>query len=218
MPAESGNHDIFDGETKPFKQVATESGIGENYWEIPADGIYRIVVDIDNRTVTIYSPEKDLKNEVVSYNNTVDKINPYTQEVTELWIWGGFNSSAHDEGMKAGFQSKYKMKQSLANPKVFVYKGEALPRSLSTDDWSKATATGALNFLVSNIENNVYAYGSTADAVRNSHRGYLNVNNGEQHQLVAGQSHNRYAYFCVPVNCTFIVVDIENLTVTFDNK
>lgn len=218
VPAESGNHDIFDGETKPFKQVATESGIGENYWEIPADGIYRIVVDIDNRTVTIYSPEKDLKNEVVSYNNTVDKINPYTQEVTELWIWGGFNSSAHDEGMKAGFQSKYKMKQSLANPKVFVYKGEALPRSLSTDDWSKATATGALNFLVSNIENNVYAYGSTADAVRNSHRGYLNVNNGEQHQLVAGQSHNRYAYFCVPVNCTFIVVDIENLTVTFDNK
>ena len=218
VPAETGNHDIADGETKPFKQVATESGLGENYWSIPADGTYRIVVDIDNRTVAIYSAEKDLKNEVVSYNNTVDKINPYTQEVTELWIWGGFNASAHDEGMKAGFQSKYKMKQSLANPKVFVYKGDALPRSLSTDDWSKATANGALNFLVSNIENNVYAYGSTADAVRNKNRGYLNVNNGEQYKLVAGQSRNRYAYFCVPENCTYICVDIENMTVTFDNK
>ncbi len=218
VPGESGNHDINDGTAQPFKQVAAETGVSENYWEIPADGTYRIVVDLDNRTVTIYSPETDLKNAVVSYNNTVDGINPYTQEVTELWMWGGFNASAHDEGMKAGFQSKYKLKQSLANPKVFVYKGDALPRSLSTDSWSNATATGALNFLVSNIENNVYAFGSTADAERNKKRGYLNVNLGEQLGLVAGQSHNRYAYFCVPENCTYVCVDIENLTVVFDNK
>lgn len=218
VPKNKSSHDINDGQEHEFDQVPTASGTVSAYWEIPADGTYRIVVDTDNRTVAIYSAATDMPNMVVSYNNTVDKINPYSQEVTELWMWGGFNGSAHDSNLKAGFQEKYKLKQSLANPYVFVYHGDPLPRSSSTDDWSKATGTGALNFLVSNIENNVYAFGSTIDAKRNSHRGYLPVTLGEEMQLVPGQSDNRYAYFCVPENCTFVVVDIEKLTVTFDNK
>lgn len=218
VPKDKASHDIHDGQAHEFDQVPTASGTTSAYWDIPADGVYRIVVNTVEHTVTIYSPETDMPNKVVSYNNTVDKINPYTQEVTELWMWGGFNASAHDDGLKAGFQVKYRMQQSLANPYVFVYHGDALPRSSSTDDWSKATATGALNFLVSSIENNVYAFGSTADAKRNSKRGYLPVTLGEEMQLVAGQSDNRYAYFCVPENCNYVVVDIDKLTVTFSNK
>lgn len=218
VPKEAGDHDIHDGQAHDFTQTATESGVGASYWEIPAAGIYRVVVDLENRTVTIYSPDTDLKNKVVSYNNTVDGINPYYQEVTELWMWGGFNDAAHDAGLKAGFQEKYKLQQSLANPNVFVYHGSAIPRGTSTDNWSKVTATGALNFLVSSIENNVYTFGSTADAKRNSRRGYLSVNNGETQTLVAGQSDNRYAYFCVPENCNYVCVDIEKLTVIFDYK
>lgn len=218
VPKDKSNHDIHDGKAHEFDQVSTESGTASAYWTIPADGIYRIVVDLDQRNVTFYSEATDLKNKVVSYNNTVAGINPFTQEVTELWMWGGFNASAHDDGMKAGFQTKYRMKQSLANPNVFVYHGDPLPRSTSTDDWSKATATGALNFLVSNIENNVYAFGSTIEAERNKKRGYLEVKNGETLKLVAGQSHNRYAFFCVPENCTYVMVDIEKLTVYFGNK
>ena len=133
-------------------------------------------------------------------------------------MWGGFNASAHDDGLKAGFQSKYKLTQSLANPYVFVYHGEVLPRSTSTDDWSKATLVGALNFLVSNIENNVYAFGSTAPAKRNSKRASVDVKLGDKLELVAGQSDNRYAYFSVPENCNYVVVDIKNLVVTFDHK
>lgn len=218
VPKDKNSHDIHDGEAHEFAQVPTSSGTTAAYWEIPADGTYRIVVNTVEHTVTFYSSATDMKNMEVSYNNTVDKINPYTQEVTELWMWGGFNASAHDDGLKAGFQSKYKLTQSLANPYVFVYHGDAIPRSTSTDSWSNATAVGALNFLVSNIENNVYAFGSTADAKRNSKRGYLPVNLGEEMTLVAGQSDNRYAYFCVPENCNFVVVDIEKLTVTFANK
>lgn len=218
VPKEAGDHDIHDGVLQNLGQVSTSSGTNSSYWEIPSDGTYRIVVNTEERGVTIYSEKTDLKNKTVSYNNTVDKINPYSQEVTELWMWGGFNASAHDDGMKAGFQTKYKLKQSLANPYVFVYHGEALPRSTSTDDWSKVTGVGALNFLVSNLENNVFAFGSTAEAKRNSKRGYLPVTNGETYTLVEGQSDNRYAYFCVPENCNYVVVDIENLTVTFANK
>ncbi len=216
VPKNKSSHDINDGQAHEFDQVA--GGNQSAYWEIPADGTYRIVVNTDDHTVIIYSPATDLKNTVVSYNNTVDQINPYSQEVTELWMWGGFNASAHDDGLKAGFQAKYKLIQSLANPNVFVYHGDPLPRSTSTDDWSKATGVGALNFLVSSIENNVYAFGSTVDAKRNSHRGYLPVTLGQEMTLVPGQSDNRYAYFCVPENCTYVVVDIEKLTVTFANK
>ena len=218
VPKAKDDHDIHDGEAHEFEQVPTSSGTMAAYWEIPADGVYRIIVNTVDHTVTIHSPATDMPNMVVSYNNTVDGINPYTQEVTELWMWGGFNASAHDDGLKAGFQTKYKLSQSLANPYVFVYHGDNLPRSSSTDDWSKATATGALNFLVSSIENNVYAFGSTADAQRNSKRGYLPVSLGEEMQLVAGQGDNRYAYFCVPENCNYVVVDIDKLTVTFSNK
>ena len=71
---------------------------------------------------------------------------------------------------------------------------------------------------MSNIENNVYAYGSTIEAKRNEKRGYLPVSIGETLTLVPGQSDNRYAYFCVPEGCNFVVVDIENLTVLFDKK
>lgn len=216
-PSDKDDHDIHDGQAMEVAQTAY-SPAPAAYWTIPADGTYRVVVDLEERMATIYSAATDKKNTTVSYNNTVDGINPFSQEVTELWIWGGFNASAHDDGLKPGFQSKYCMKQSLANPNVFVYYGDPLPRSGSTDDWSKKTATGALNFLVSNIENNVYAYGSTIDAKRNDHRGYLEVSLGQTLQLVAGQSDNRYAYFCVPENCNYVVVDIEKLTVTFDNK
>lgn len=218
IPKDGSDHSINDGVVKEFAQALTDGALAKGYWEIPEDGIYRVVVDVTDHTVAFYSRATDKPNTQVSYNNTVDGINPYTQEVTELWIWGGFNDAAHDAGLKAGFQEKYKMLQSVANPNVFVYYGSNLPRGTSTDDWSKATGTGALNFLVSNKENNVYAYGSTADAKRNSHRGYLNVNLGDVLELVPGQSDNRYAYFCVPENCNFIVVDIENRTVRFDHK
>ncbi|MCH5227828.1 MAG: SusE domain-containing protein [Muribaculaceae bacterium] len=218
IPKNVEDHSINDGISKEFTQALTDGVLDKGYWEIPQEDNYRIVVDITEHTVTIYSPATDKTNVVVSYNNTVDGINPYTQEVTELWMWGGFNDSAHDSGLKAGFQEKFRMTQSVANPRVFVYYGSNIPRGTSTDDWSGATGVGALNFLVSNIENNVYAYGSTISAQRNNHRGYLSVNLGDVLELVPGQSDNRYAYFCVPENCNFVVVDIENLTVLFDHK
>lgn len=218
IPKDGSDHSIHDGETMEFAQSLTDGVLDKGYWEIPQQGNYRIVVSTVDHTIAIYSSETDKPNTVVSYNNTVDGINPFEQEVTELWIWGGFNDSAHDPGLKAGFEEKYRMKQSVANPYVFVYYGSNLPRGTSTDDWSKATATGALNFLVSNIENNVYAYGADINAKRNEYRGYQNVNLGETLKLVPGQSDNRYAYFCVPENCNFVVVDIENLTVFFDHK
>lgn len=218
VPKAANDHDIHDGEAHEFKQVSAETGIAASFWTIPADGTYRIVVNTSERSVVIYSAATDFEDIEVTYNNTVAGNNKFTQKVTELWMWGGFNKGAHDDGLKTGFQSKFKLIQSLANPYIFVYRGAAIPRETSTDDWSKKSAQGALNFLVSNIENNVYAYGANIAAERNKYRSYLSVQLGDELDLVAGQSHNRYAYFCVPENCTFVMVDIKNLKVKFDNK
>ncbi len=219
----NGSQDITDGISMIFGQVAT-SAAGNKAWRISEAGTYRVVADIENKSVTIYSAATDLKNTSVSYNNTVDKINPYTQEVTELWMWGGFNAAAHDSDLKAGFQAKYKLTQSLANPNVFVYMGDVLPRETVKDDNNKKgdnvgkAIQGYVKFLVSSIENNVYAYGSTADAKRNDHSGYVSPALGETSTVVGGQGDNRYAFFIIPEGCNYVCVDIAKKTVVFDKK
>ena len=139
-------------------------------------------------------------------------------------MWGGFNAAEKDpDQAKAGFQKKYTLKQSLANPYIFVYYGDPLPRKTGNYN-SKNGETGEtsgpawLTFLVSNIENNVYAYGSTADAVRNNHTGTVSPALGEVSTIVGGQSHNRYAYFVIPVDCNYVEVNIDNMTVVFDKR
>ena len=121
-----------------------------------------------------------------------------------------------EKNIADGFQEKYTLKQSLANPNIFVYKGAILPRETAAIGGD--TPKGAVKFCVSNHNNNVYAYGSTADAKRNDHNGFIEIKNNSPQGLVAGQSDNRYAFFLLPENCNFIKVDIENLTVVFDTK
>lgn len=217
----AGKAEMADGEPMEFTQASTESGTKAAHWTIPADGTYRIVVDTQNRTVTFRSPATDLPNQVVSYNNTVDKINPYSQEVTTLWMWGTFNSFARDaDQSKAGFQAKYTLKQSLANPKVFVYKGTPLPRETANDANNKnAPVAATVKFMVSNIENNVYCYGAAGtDAKRNDHSTYTPTTLGVPANILGGQSDNRYAYFVIPEGCNYVVLDIEKGTVIFDVK
>ncbi len=210
--------DIHDGEASAYTQIATSAAQNGKHWTILAAGVYRIVLDIDAKTVTFRSAATDLKNKEVSYNNTVAGVNPFTQEVTELWMWGTFNNFGTDAGMKTGFQSKYTLKQSLANPNIFIYKGSVLPRNTATDSNDKKAQAAGVNFKVSNIENNVYCYGSTADAVRNDHSGYTDAVIGNKETLTEGQSHNRYAYFRIPENCNYVEVDIEKMTVVFDKR
>lgn len=227
---QAGEFKINVNDTDAFLSVAdanfegTPSGYSIAFdggsYTVPAAGSYRIIVDTEDATVEVRDEEHDLKNKSVSYNNTVDNVNPYTQEVTVLWMWGGFNSFSTESGMKTGFDSDYTLTQSMADPCLFVYHGEVLPRLSAVDaNNNNERKTGFIKFLVSNIENNVYAYGSTADAKRNDHSGYLeNIVLGETQTLVEGQGDNRYAYFIIPENVNYVEVDIENLTVIFDNR
>jgi len=217
-PAAGGNQDIADGQTVAFAQVTTETADRTDYWNIPADGVYRIVVNIDSKTIAIYSAATDLQPKEVSWNNTVIGQNPFVSKVEALWMYGGFNSFAGDGNGFTGFHDQYMLQQSLANPYVFVYKGDNLPRATITDEYDKKNYTGVVRFCVSNIHNNVYAYGSTADAKRGSKNGYIAVASNAPQELKEGQGDNRYAYFLIPENTNYVMVNIETLTVVFDSK
>ncbi len=219
---------VDDGNAVVFTQISA-SGAAAKAWNIPSDGTYRIVIDIEAKTATIYSSATDLTNVSVSYNNTVDKINPYTQEVTELWMFGGAIGWDHDSDLKTGFQRKYILTQSLADPAVFVYCGSDIPRKAQVDDNNKTgdykgqTITGFMKFLVSSIENNVWSYGSSASAKRNSYSGYVECELGQSYSSVGGQGDNRYAYFIVPegANCVVVTIDrtdVKKATVKFEKR
>ncbi|MCR5408559.1 MAG: fimbrillin family protein [Bacteroidales bacterium] len=214
-------HDFNDGTTTP---VAVSAPDADKYITISDAGKYRIIYDASSNNLTIQSPATFVANKSVSYNNTVDKINPYNQEVTELWMWGGFNGFAKDaDQAKAGFQSKYRLLQSAANPYLFVYSGTVLPHSSGNYNsknqvTNETNGSGWLTFLVSNIENNVYAYGSTAEAVRNTYTNRVDCDLDSQYTCVGGQGNNRYAYFGIPDGANYVEVDIDNLTVVFKAK
>ena len=210
----TANGAFTDGEAVAYTAQDTPASI-----TIPADGKYRIVLDKKSSQITIYSPDTNPKNKKVTYNNTVTGNKSYTQEVTALWMYGTFNGLNMDAGSQ--FQNKYKMTQSLANPYLFVWynNGEELPRySKVFQTWDNIEYTGAVNFFVSNIQNNVYAYGSTADAERNKKTGSVKCTLGEKAEAVAGQSHNRYAVFLIPEGANYCEVDIEKLTVLFAKR
>lgn len=217
VPQDANSHDIQDGEPTAFGQAATSTALSKRYWTIPAAGTYRIVVNTNEKTIAIYSAATDMQPKQVSWNNTTLKINPYVQEVNVLYMYGTFNSFAHDEGVFTGFQSKYNLIQSAANPYVFVYKGDPLPRETAKDERSN-DVKAAVKFCTDNQNNNIYAYGSTASAKRNDHNGYVEAQLGKSETLVAGQGDNRYAYFVIPEGCNYVEVNIDKLTVVFDQK
>lgn len=216
------SHDIDNGTEVPFAQAATASAAGSRYWEIPADGTYRIVVNTDAKTIGIYYGDKDLTAKIVGpWNGAAAGLgNPYTGPIENLWMYGGFNAHRKDSGSE--FESKYCLVPSVANPRVFVYlcpDGETLPRETVADEYDKAkSVTGAVRFCVSNGSNNAYAFGSTADAKRNSYCGYVSPVLDVPEPSVEGQSDNRYAYFLIPEKANLVIVDVDKLTVTFKAK
>lgn len=215
--------DIKDGNATQFAQSAVGTA-NAKAWNIPADGVYRVVIDTDAKTVAIYSSATDMKNITVSYNNTADGINPYVQEVTALWMYGGFNGWIYGDAARMP-----ELQQSLADPTVFTYLGETLKTDSNDlkvmEDGTVVTKKikGYVTFFVYYKANNVWAYGSTAAAVRNSYNGYVSCEFGKDYESVGGQGNNRYAYFLIPEgsNCVIVKIDPTNntkATVRFEQR
>ena len=185
--------DINDGTASPFSQTAL-SGAAAKAWNIPSDGTYRIVVDSEAKTVAIYSSATD---EVVytatAWKNT--KVTPNVTEktvITALWMWGDFTSETQGNTPS----DKYKLSQSLANPRIFIYwnDGEALPRG----------GKNSTKFMASDLWNNVYAYGAslTRDKLVETQLGVKCTD------FYGGQANNRYSRWIMPEGTNYIEVFI----------
>ena len=177
MVPNSNDHGFNDGQANPFTTV-NSSAAGSRYWEIPEEGTYRIVIDTDARTVTIYSAATDLKPMTVSFKRTqAPAEDPCTVQVETLYIFG-------DDVYYSGSQPKgdpYILTQSLANPRLFVYKGEALKKD-------------NIKFCVTDHWNNEYAFGSGPDRDKD-----LAVTAGQTvSPIYGGPGNNRYAMFSLP--------------------
>ena len=160
---------------------------------IPADGKYRIVLDKSTSKITIYSEATDVKNKVVLFKRTAGTKNDNCkEEVTRLWIFGAnvyYGSKPKDPSQPKG--EPYVLEQSLANPRLFVYKGETLK-----DD--------KIKFLASDNWNNEYVFGSgsTRDMIAKPAIGDTYT------PLYGGQGNNRYAWFQIPAGTNYIEVYI----------
>ena len=200
VPNAEGNHDINDGTTNIFSQ-ADMAKTDEEYWEIPSAGKYRIVVDIELKTIAIYSEAKDMKPQMVGPWKERQEDGTYkevTTPVENLWMWGDFDSEANRDKPS----DKYKMEPSNASPYIFTYSG--------------TLNTGTVKFQVSNVWNNTYAFGATN--IRDQH---LKAELDVEYIMVPGAGENRYSRYRIPEGTNFIVVDIKddaNPTVIFSKK
>ena len=189
VPAEADDHGFIDGGANSLASVRT-SAVSGRYWEISQAGSYRIVVNVDAATVTIYSEAADLKPKTVTYKRTQGtEIPDFTMEVTALYMWSSktYNSGSRPVG------GDFVLTPSLADPRLFVYKGSTL------------AAGENLKFIVTDVWNNEYAYGSS-DAGGDF---LLDVALGEKvTPIYGGQGNNRYSFFKIPENTNYVEVYI----------
>ena len=200
VPNAEGSHDINDGTTNIFSQ-ADMAKTDEEYWEIPSAGKYRIVVDIELKTIAIYSEATDMQPMMVGPWKERQEDGTYkevTTPVEYLWMWGDFDSEANRDKPS----DKYRMEPSKASPYIFTYSG--------------TLNTGTVKFQVSNVWNNTYAFGAT-----NNRDQHLKAELDVEYIMVPGAGENRYSRYRIPEGTNFIVVDITDEdapTVIFSKK
>lgn len=194
-----GSVDISDGE--PMDVFMDENRGG---WTVPAAGQYRIVINMVDRTATIYSEVTDLQPLTVTfYPNGVETNPEVTITVSDLYAYGG--------GTGWGVK-KLNLVQSLADPQVFIFDGA---------NNSLNTLSGDMKFCISNSfsdgngtsynQNNSYCFTNvlTDDGQRQNLSAELNKM-FELHGGADGETRN--SYMKVPSGTNFIVFDLRNNT------
>lgn len=180
-----GEGTLMDGEPEAVKMQETPIS-----WNIPSDGEYRVVVNMEKATISIYSPDKALQPRTVEWGT-------FSVTVTEFWLHGNKNNW--------GAAVKGNFKPSLADPQVLVYSGEGL------------TGWDRVKFIVTNDNpNGAYAFSSVlnAGAARDE-----SLSTGVAADLSEGSSTaQRNSYFKLPAGTNFIMIDLRNMKILADIK
>jgi len=185
-----GNDNLQDGVPVSVKMRETPAS-----WKIETPGQYRVVVNMQKATVTIYSPAQALIPKSVVWNSGNGEI---TTEVTDLWMHGAINGW--------GTPIKMDCTVSLADPQVLVYTGGR---------------TGKAKFIVyggsDNDKNLAYAFCSplTSAGLRQD----ITLTLGKLADISGGFSgEHRNSYITIPAGTNFLVLDLRNMTIIAEKR
>lgn len=165
-------------------------------WKIETAGQYRVVVNMQKATATIYSPAQALTPKVVQW--TGDGSAAMTTTVSELWMHGSINSF--------GTPIKMDCKVSMADPQVLVYTGGR---------------TGKAKFIVyggnDNNKNLAYAFSCPLTATGTQQEQTLVL--GKVSELSGGStSAQRNSYYTIPSGANIVVFDLRNMTILAEKR
>lgn len=164
-------------------------------WKIENPGEYRVVIDMQKATATIYSPAKALTPKVVDWNSGAG---PVTTEITDLWMHGAINNW--------GTPIKMNCTVSLADPQVLVYTG-------GTTGKTKFIAYGGSD----NDKNLAYAFSSplTSAGLRQD----ITLILGKINDISGGFSgEHRNSYITIPGGTNLLVLDLRNMTILAEKR
>lgn len=165
-------------------------------WNIETAGKYRVVVNMQKATATIYSPAKALSPKTVVWNN--DASVPVTTEINELWMHGAINNW--------GNPIKCNATVSLADPQVLVYTGGL---------------TGKAKFIVyggtDNNKNLAYAFSCEPKSETDGQEMSLTLGKIATLHGSAGRG-QRNSYYTIPGGANFVVFDLRNMTIIAEKR
>lgn len=207
--------DINDGQTVGL----TENETG--HWTIPSAGVYRVVADFGAKKITIYSPETDLQPFTVKWQPNWGS--PTNTDNGHAWITTTI-TKIYGRGESVGWSKTgkdLKCEVSLADPQVLVYTGGvlgsgrtdfAIISSIKVDGYNGGNAYDA---------NNSYVFAPPYDESRLNDKGKQDYDQSitlKKWMTMEGGSYLRGNYFKVPNGTNFIIFDIRNMKIWFEQR
>lgn len=198
-----GNGALRDGELVDVKM--TEEPVS---WSIPSAGDYRLLIDMENKQVRIYSPATDLRPLSVTFHPSGTAANPETTiEVLDLWAYGA--------GTGWGAR-KLNLKPSAADPQVLIYDAEEHNGTKLSSGMKFCVAQNFSSGGVDYNQNNAYCFTCplTAEGKRQNLSLVLDKE-GELHGGADGETRN--SYYTIPA-ADLLIFDLRHGTILARNK
>lgn len=172
-------------------------------WNIPSAGNYRLLIDMENKQVRIYSSATDLKPLSVTFHPSGAEANPEaTIEVLDLYAYGA--------GTGWGVR-KLNLKQSFADPQILIYDAE---EHNGTKLSSGMKFCVAKNFSVGDKDynqNNAYCF--TCPLTAEGKKQNLTLTLGKEGELHGGvDKATRDSYYTIPAS-DLLIFDLRHGTI-----
>lgn len=164
-------------------------------WKIETAGQYRVVVNMQKATATIYSTATDLTPKSIAWTNGGL---PIVTEVTDLYLHGAINSF--------GTPIKMNCTVSLADPQILVYTGGR---------------TGKTKFILFGgvITNKDLAYAFSCPLTTAGTLQELTLTLGKIAPLSGGTvSAQRNSYYTIPATTNALIIDLRNMTILAEKR